>query len=62
MARAAREDVIARRLAVARQEAAQWRHFDYLLVSGTPEEDTRRALALLQVERMRSRRAVPPEL
>ena len=56
------EDVINRRLGVARQEAAQWRHFDYLLVSDTPEEDTRRGLAILQAERMRPRRAVPPEL
>lgn len=56
------EEVIARRLGVARQEAAQWRHFDYLLVSGTPEEDTRRALTILQSERMRPKRAVPPGL
>lgn len=56
------DEVIARRLGVARQEAAQWRHFDYLLVSGTPEEDTLRAFAILQAERMRPRRAVPPQL
>ena len=56
------EEVIGRRLSVARQEAAQWRHFDYLLVSGTPEEDVQRALAILQVERLRAHRAVPPEL
>lgn len=56
------EDVIRRRLSVARQEAAQWRHFDYLLVSGTPEEDTQRAMAILQTERMRASRAVAPEL
>lgn len=54
--------VISRRLSVARQEAAQWRHFDYLVVSGTPDEDTQRALAILQAERMRPRRTVPPEL
>jgi guanylate kinase len=56
------EEVIARRLGVARQEAAQWRHFDYLLLSGTPEEDTQRASAILQAERMRPRRVVPPQL
>lgn len=56
------EEIIARRLNVARQEAAQWRHFDYLLLSGTPEEDTQRALSILQAERLRPRRAVPPEL
>jgi guanylate kinase len=56
------EEVIQRRLSIARQEAAQWRHFDYLLVSGTPEEDTRRAQAILDAERMRPRRAIPPQL
>jgi len=53
------EEVIQRRLAVARQEAAQWRHFDYLLVSASPEEDTRRGLAILEAERMRCGRSVP---
>lgn len=56
------EEMISRRLGVARQEAAQWRHFDYLLVSTTLEEDTRRALAIRRVERMRPCRAVPPQL
>lgn len=56
------EEVIQRRLAVARQEAAQWRHFDYLLLSSTPEEDTRRALSILDAERMRCGRAVPLQL
>jgi guanylate kinase len=56
------DEVIARRLGVARQEAAQWRHFDYLLVSDTPKEDTRRAQAIVEAERMRPRRAVPPML
>jgi guanylate kinase len=56
------EEVINRRLGVARQEAAQWRHFDYLLVSTTPEEDTRRGLSILEVERLRPRRAIPPQL
>jgi len=56
------EEVVKRRLAVSLQEAAQWRHFDYLLLSGTPEEDTRRALAILQAERMRTRRSAPPRL
>lgn len=56
------EEVISRRLGVARQEAAQWRHFDYLLVSTTPEEDARRGSAILQVEKMRPRRAEAPRL
>jgi guanylate kinase len=56
------DDVIRRRLTMARQEAAQWRHFDYLLLSGTPEEDTRRALAIMEAERMRCQRAAPLQL
>lgn len=56
------DEVIVRRLGVARQEAAQWRHFDYLLVSQTPKEDTRRAQAIVEAERMRPRRSVPPKL
>jgi guanylate kinase len=56
------EEVIQRRLAVARQEGAQWRHFDYLLISDTPEEDTRKALAILQAERLRPRRVAAPQL
>jgi guanylate kinase len=56
------EAVIARRLGEARQEAAAWQRFDYLLLSGTPEEDTRRALMILQAEQMRTHRAVPPTL
>ena len=53
------EEVIQRRLAVARQEAAQWRHFDYLLLSDTPEEDVRRALTILEAERLRCERSEP---
>ena len=56
------EEVIARRLAQARQEAAQWRHFDYLLVSETPGADTRRALAIVEAERMRAERCAPLQI
>lgn len=56
------EEIMNRRLSVARQEAAQWRHFDYLLVSGTPEEDLRHAQAIVEAERMRPGRAAPPVL
>lgn len=55
------EDVIARRLAVARQEITQWAHFDYLIVSSTVEEDLRRATVILEAEKMRQRRARLPE-
>jgi len=51
---------IKKRLAVARQEIAQWKDFDYLLVSGSREEDLRRALAIVEAEKMRSERAQAP--
>jgi guanylate kinase len=54
------EEVIARRLGVARQEVAQWVNFDYLLVSGTIPEDLRRAGIILDAEKMRRSRAVLP--
>lgn len=54
------DDVIERRLAAARQEIAQARHFDYLVVSTTIQEDLRRAQALLEAEKMRIGRVVLP--
>jgi guanylate kinase len=56
------EEVIARRLGVARQEIAHWKKFDYLLISGTISEDLRRMLAIVDAEKMRSHRAHNPEL
>jgi guanylate kinase len=53
--------VIQKRLAVARQEIAQWKNFDYLLVSSTKQEDLRRTLAIVESEKMRSSRSQPPE-
>ena len=53
--------VIQKRLSVARQEIAQWKNFDYLLVSGTVADDLRRMLAIVEAEKMRSSRSVPPE-
>jgi guanylate kinase len=52
--------VIQKRLSVARQELAQWKHFDYLLISTSIEEDVRRARAILAAERMKQARATPP--
>lgn len=52
---------IQKRLAVARQELAQWKHFNYLLVSGSIEEDLRRMLAVVEAEKMRASRVQPPE-
>jgi len=53
--------VIQKRLAVAKQEIAQWKNFDYLLISGTKQEDLRRILAIIEAEKMRSARSQPPE-
>jgi guanylate kinase len=55
------EAVIQKRLAVARQEITQWKNFDYLLVSGSKQEDLRRTLAIVEAEKMRSERSQPPE-
>jgi guanylate kinase len=52
---------IQKRLAVARQEIAQWKNFDYLLLSTTKQEDLRRTLAIVEAEKMRSARSQPPE-
>lgn len=52
---------IQKRLAVARQELAQWKNFDYLLVSGSIEEDLRHTLQIVEAEKMRSSRVQPPE-
>jgi guanylate kinase len=56
------EAVIQKRLAVARQEAAQWKNFDYLLISGEKQEDLRRALAIIESEKTRSARSAAPEI
>jgi len=53
---------IQKRLSEARQEIGRWRSFDYLLVSDTIQEDLRRMQAIIEAEKMRSARAVPPEL
>ena len=52
---------ILKRLSVARQEVAQWRHFDYLIISTTIQEDLRRMLAVVDAEKMRQCRAQAPD-
>ena len=54
--------VIQKRLSVARQEIAQWRHFDYLLLSASIDEDLRRMLAIVEAEKLRSGRVKAPEI
>ena len=56
------EDVVRARLGAARQEIAQWRQFDYLIISTSIAEDLRRMQVILEAERMRQRRARPPEI
>jgi guanylate kinase len=51
--------VMRKRLAVARQEIAQWKTFDYLLISSTKEEDLRQMLAIVEAEKMRTTRSHP---
>ena len=53
--------VIGKRLSVARQEIAQWKNFDYLLVSTSINEDLRRMLAVIEAEKMRPARVQPPD-
>ena len=55
------EAVIQKRLSVARQEIAQWKHFDYLLISGSISEDLRRMLSIVEAEKMRTTRSAGPE-
>jgi guanylate kinase len=53
--------VIQKRLAVSRREIAQWKNFDYLLISTTKQEDFRRTLAIIEAEKMRVARSQAPE-
>jgi len=52
---------IRKRLGIARQEIAQWRNFDYLLISLSVHEDLRRMLAIIEAEKMRGTRSPAPE-
>jgi guanylate kinase len=51
------EEVIQRRLREAKVEAARWGEFDYLVVSGSREEDLRRMRVIFEAEKLRSGRA-----
>jgi guanylate kinase len=54
--------VIQKRLSVARQEIAQWKNFDYLIISTSIAEDLRQMQSILEAEKMRVRRSAPPEV
>jgi guanylate kinase len=51
--------VVQRRLAEARREIAEWRHFDYLVLSASVAEDLRRVQAILEAEKLRTTRRPP---
>jgi guanylate kinase len=53
-------EVIQRRLAAARAELAQWKNFDYLILSGTMTEDLQHFQSIVMAERLRTARAQPP--
>ena len=53
---------IQKRMSVARQEVAQWKNFDYLILSGPMAEDTRRMQAIIEAEKLRQTRVAPPEV
>lgn len=52
--------VIQKRLGVARQELAQARNFDYLIISDSIQEDLRRMEAILDAEKLRQGRVPIP--
>jgi guanylate kinase len=54
--------VIKKRLASAKQEVAQWKNFDYLVISTTKSEDLRRTLAIVDAEKMRVERSHAPDM
>jgi len=54
--------VIKKRLASAKQEVAQWKNFDYLVISTSKSEDLRRTLAVVEAEKMRVARSQAPDM
>jgi guanylate kinase len=52
---------IHKRLSVAKQEIAQARHFDYVMVSSSIDEDLRRMQAILIAEKLRKTRVQLPQ-
>jgi len=53
--------IIQKRLSVARSEIAQWKHFDYLLISRSVAEDLGRMQAIVEAEKMKAVRSQAPE-
>jgi len=55
------EAVMQKRLAVARQEIAQWKSFDYLIISDGIADDLRNMQAIIEAEKMKTTRGHLPE-
>lgn len=57
------ESAIEHRLAVARTEILHWRHYDYLVLSGTMADDLQRIQAIYTAEKLRRHRSgwIPDE-
>jgi guanylate kinase len=55
-------NVMQKRLAAARQEIAQWKNFQYLIISTTIAEDLRRMKSIIEAERMRQFRVSAPQI
>ena len=53
-------DVIMHRLSTARREIAEWKNYDYLILSTSIVEDVRRMQAILVAEKLKQARAKPP--
>jgi guanylate kinase len=52
---------IQKRLSVARHEIGHWKNFDYLLISGSVEEDLAKVTGIITAEKLRQFRAKLPE-
>lgn len=52
---------IKKRLGVSRQEIAQWKNFDYLIISEGIDDDLRNMQAIIEAEKMLTARSVAPE-
>jgi guanylate kinase len=52
---------IQKRLSVARHEIAQWKHFDYLIVSSTIQDDLAKLQGIITAEKLRQFRIKLPE-
>lgn len=53
-------EIIQKRLAGARHELTQWRHFEYIILTTSIQEDLRRMLAILDAESMKQHRTQLP--